>query len=815
MKKIVSLLIMSISLFGCGQDAIEEFTPEEIKVIVSSTSDVIESTLSDAVSTNDFIDPNDILTPILAMEGVTSAEISPSGSVLRIQLEDGSFINKLLITRDDERWFMDSDVNETPLPNQSQLVSTKNTPDIILPTGSQKAIILAPFQKEFKSEIQAISLGLKLIGYEVKTFENEKASFDKFRGDSLRQYNIVIILSHGSGEMQRRLASGWTPVTEIITGTKWNKEILNSLCQKERETLFEAFQNNDSYFALNPLWLRATTTGSFKNTYVMISACQSSMIDSGVGSLSEAFLDLGVEGFNGFDDNINNFLAKLMELGMVTNFASGKAFDIASLHTRENNALISSTVRLLIKKENKKQANAELFDDIQRTANVPFYLVPPEGYQLLPSVSISSINNITGSTATCSCEVTYVSVYPVTTRGVCWSTSVNPTTSNSKTTDGEGLGPYTSNITGLSPNTTYYVRAYATNSLGTAYDEEQRTFTTNAEATTPSVTTGDVTDITTTTASCSGNVTSDGGAAIIASGVCWSTSENPTVANSKTTDGADLGPYTSHITGLSPNTTYYVRAYATNSQGTAYGVQRTFRTLTASDIEYGSFTDSRDGIVYKTVTIGEQVWMAENLAYLPSVVGPATESYTDPYYYVYGYDGTSVATAKATTNYTTYGVLYNWPAAMAGAASSDANPSNVKGICPSGWHLPSDAEWTQMENYLIANGYNYDGTTTGDKIAISLASANGWSSSPNTGAIGNDNAAYDAYRNKSGFTALPGGYRSHNGSFLGFGIGGLWWSSTQSTTNTAWDRRLDCNYSVVSRLGNSKEFGFSVRCVRD
>ncbi|NLN48021.1 MAG: hypothetical protein GX154_02790, partial [Clostridiales bacterium] len=470
MKKIVSLLIMSISLFGCGQDAIEEFTPEEIKVIVSSTSDVIESTLSDAVSTNDFIDPNDILTPILAMEGVTSAEISPSGSVLRIQLEDGSFINKLLITRDDERWFMDSDVNETPLPNQSQLVSTKNTPDIILPTGSQKAIILAPFQKEFKSEIQAISLGLKLIGYEVKTFENEKASFDKFRGDSLRQYNIVIILSHGSGEMQRRLASGWTPVTEIITGTKWNKEILNSLCQKERETLFEAFQNNDSYFALNPLWLRATTTGSFKNTYVMISACQSSMIDSGVGSLSEAFLDLGVEGFNGFDDNINNFLAKLMELGMVTNFASGKAFDIASLHTRENNALISSTVRLLIKKENKKQANAELFDDIQRTANVPFYLVPPEGYQLLPSVSISSINNITGSTATCSCEVTYVSVYPVTTRGVCWSTSVNPTTSNSKTTDGEGPGPYTSNITGLSPNTTYYVRAYATNSLGTAYD---------------------------------------------------------------------------------------------------------------------------------------------------------------------------------------------------------------------------------------------------------------------------------------------------------------------------------------------------------
>ena len=232
-----------------------------------------------------------------------------------------------------------------------------------------------------------------------------------------------------------------------------------------------------------------------------------------------------------------------------------------------------------------------------------------------------------------------------------------------------------------------------------------------------SVTTGTVTNITTTTASCSGNVTSDGGSSVTARGVCWSTSENPTTSNSKTTNGTGLGTYTSNITGLSPNTTYYVRAYATNSQGTAYGEQRTFRTLTASDIEYGSFTDSRDGKVYKTVTIGEQVWMAENLAYLPSVVGPATESYTAPYYYVYGYDGTSVATAKATTNYQTYGVLYNWPAALT--------------ACPSGWHLPSDAEWTQMKNYLIANGYN--------NIAISLASANGWQSSSNIGAIGNDN----------------------------------------------------------------------------
>jgi len=446
-----------------------------------------------------------------------------------------------------------------------------------------------------------------------------------------------------------------------------------------------------------------------------------------------------------------------------------------------------------------------------------------------PTITTGQIIGITATTATCSeNNVTTDGGSAVTARGVCWSTTQNPTTANSKTTDdlaqktkstdGTGLGTYTSNITGLSPNTTYYVRAYATNSVGTAYGE-QRTFTTNAQQGMPSVTTEDVTNITITTANCGGNVTADGGAVVTARGVCWSTSQNPTTSNSKTTNGTDLGPYTSYITGLSPNTTYYVRAYATNAEGTAYGEeQRTFKTLTASDIEYGSFTDSRDGHVYKTVTIGEQVWMAENLAYLPSVVGPATGSYTAPYYYVYGYDGTSVATAKATANYTTYGVLYNWTAAMNGAASSSSNPSGVQGVCPPGWHLPSDEEWTQLETYLTNNGYKYDGSIGGSdvraKLAVALVANFGWESSTNEGAAGNTD--YPEYRYKSGFSALPGGYRDGGGPFGLIGSYGYWWSSTQSDTNRAWHRALYYDLSSVLRGSYGyKVYGFSVRCVRD
>jgi uncharacterized protein (TIGR02145 family) len=196
--------------------------------------------------------------------------------------------------------------------------------------------------------------------------------------------------------------------------------------------------------------------------------------------------------------------------------------------------------------------------------------------------------------------------------------------------------------------------------------------------------------------------------------------------------------------------------------------------------------------VYKTVTIGEQVWMAENLAYLPSVVGPATESYTDPYYYVYGYDGTSVATAKATTNYQTYGVLYNCPAALT--------------ACPPGWHLPSDAEWKQLEMYLGMSEEEADnqwerGTNEGGKLKE--AGTNHWSS-PNTGAT-----------NSSGFTALPGGCVDGYGNFYAFGVHGDWWSSTRDHTGKAWLRGLRYSSSTVYRTISVMEIGISVRCVRD
>ena len=194
---------------------------------------------------------------------------------------------------------------------------------------------------------------------------------------------------------------------------------------------------------------------------------------------------------------------------------------------------------------------------------------------IIPVLTTTPATSIAQTNATSGGEVTFDGGAAVTARGVCWSTSSNPTTTDSHSTNGNGTGTFTINITGLAINTLYHIRAYATNRAGTGYGEDL-TFTTLPPPVLPTVTTTSISSITTTTASGGGNVTFDGYASITARGVCWSTSPNPTTANSKTTDGSGTGSYTSSLTGLTALTLYHVRAYATNSIGTAYGADVSF-----------------------------------------------------------------------------------------------------------------------------------------------------------------------------------------------------------------------------------------------
>ena len=228
--------------------------------------------------------------------------------------------------------------------------------------------------------------------------------------------------------------------------------------------------------------------------------------------------------------------------------------------------------------------------------------------KLLPTVTTATeVTDITVSSATCGGVVTFNGNVTVTARGICWNTTGNPTIEDNKTTNGSGLGSFTSQIPDLVPNTQYYVRAYATNEVGTAYGEEV-SFTT-IEKLLPTVTTApEVTDITGSSATCGGEVTFEGNVSVTARGICWNTTGNPTIEDSKTTNGEGVGSFTSKIPDLVPNTQYYVRAYATNEVGTAYGEEVSFTTLAA----YSPATGSSNGYGY--VDLGLSVkWATYNV----------------------------------------------------------------------------------------------------------------------------------------------------------------------------------------------------------
>lgn len=212
----------------------------------------------------------------------------------------------------------------------------------------------------------------------------------------------------------------------------------------------------------------------------------------------------------------------------------------------------------------------------------------------IPTVFTPSISAITNTSAASDTDVAVDGGAPVTVRGVAWNTTGSPTISGSHTTNGSGTGSFTSSLTGLAPKTTYFIRGYATNSVGTGYSGET-TFTTTASApaaTTPLVTTSSVTSITATTASSGGTVTSNGGTAVTARGVSWNTTGSPTIGDSHTSNGTGTGSFTSGLANLAPGTTYYVRAYATNSAGTAYGSERSFTTSAAAPTVTATATSS-------------------------------------------------------------------------------------------------------------------------------------------------------------------------------------------------------------------------------
>ena len=301
-------------------------------------------------------------------------------------------------------------------------------------------------------------------------------------------------------------------------------------------------------------------------------------------------------------------------------------------------------------------------------------------------------------------------------------------------------------------------------------------------------TNADLSNITETTATINASVSSEGGSPLIAKGVCWSTSQNPTINDNKTvnrmsgtnithsiTDVTDNVNFTATLTGLLPQTTYYLRIYGTNSYGTSYSSQISFRT----DGSDTTLTDI-DGNVYRTIVIGTQTWMAENLKTTKYNDGTTIPYVTDSAQWQNLTTGAYCFYNNNTNNKSIYGCLYNF------------NAVATNKLAPTGWHIPSDAEWQTLIDYLGGE------SVAGGKLK---SISNLW------------NVANACTTNSSGFSGLPGGFRGNN--FLGGTYDGDWWSTTSTSNGIAAGTLILFDNCDVQLTYTVKRGGVSVRCIKD
>jgi uncharacterized protein (TIGR02145 family) len=388
-------------------------------------------------------------------------------------------------------------------------------------------------------------------------------------------------------------------------------------------------------------------------------------------------------------------------------------------------------------------------------ANSCFVFDKLDNTNLTPYLYTTSVTMITGTTAMCGGLMDTTATKKsrnasITSRGLCWSSSTtSPSIDDSKVMCGSGNSPFTGQLTGLSANTLYYVRAFAESSEGVGYGStlQFNTTTIGKIETIPPL----IEDIGETSIICGGNVLNDSNATVTSRGVCWGLSINPTIANSKTVEGSGLGPFTSTITGLKVGTSYTVRAYATSSLGTMYGENIFFSTCSKprSCIDY-------EGNNYATIRIGAQVWMAQNYK---STFGGVTvvndnlswNTSTKPACYKNGNE-----------------TLYNWYSVF----SIDMPPRQVPTL--SGWRVPDDEDWLVLEKYLRKKGLNLV---------------------------------------TSGFNPVFRGYRSENGELVGNGTFAGWWSLSQIDSVTSSNKYTQNDSTIILNSRSFKNKGFSVRLI--
>ena len=415
----------------------------------------------------------------------------------------------------------------------------------------------------------------------------------------------------------------------------------------------------------------------------------------------------------------------------------------------------------------------------------------------IPFISLTGVSDITQTTATASGNVGDEHGASVTARGACWSTMPFPLISDPHTIDGSGTGSFTSKLTSLNPGTEYYLRAYATNITGTAYSDAIK-FTTSIVHYTFTIS---ISSITTTSAVINTTITSDGDASDYKRGINFQRHGSLEYFRCEMNipNGSGFGSFTNYVSGLVPEGHYEVKAFLLTIPDSYYPVCGGYQTFTTLPLPilfnpaltYGTMSDI-DGNIYKTILIGTQTWMAENLKTMKYNDGSAIPNVTDNAEWSLLTSGGYSENCNVPSSSDIYGKIYNWYAV------------NTNKLCPSGWHVPSNIEWDNLSGYLVND----------ENIGLKLKEA------------GKDHWESDLGTNESGFTAIPGQFRDANGKILDLTewtywdffktrrTGAFFWSGSENDVLNAWSRSVG-NNGVFAKTSADKNFGYSVRCIKN
>ncbi len=280
-------------------------------------------------------------------------------------------------------------------------------------------------------------------------------------------------------------------------------------------------------------------------------------------------------------------------------------------------------------------------------------------------------------------------------------------------------------------------------------------------------------------------------------GICWDTLDYPKISKNKLELNTEELEFSKILNNLSPDTEYYIRSYAINSAGVGYSETSNFKTYT---LYYEGTIQDVENNEYEIISVGEQIWVSENLKTTKLNDNTPIQQISDNT----AWGETNNAACcwyfnNQTENIDVYGALYNYSAIETGK------------LCPQGYHVPTVQEWENLKNYLITHGYNFDGSSSGNKFAKSLASKEGWAYSGAEGCIGNNPDS----NNSSGFNVYPSGIRNNSGDFLSRTYVASFWTSTIIDQDNANSIDLFNSNASVYINENPKLDGFSVRCIKD